>query len=79
MQSSIPGQRGQGELHVQLIYKPFEDEEEEKDNVYQQAEAFAASVQGETITDVRSAAGVHSHIEAACCVTISGLCSQCSR
>ncbi|CAL8470275.1 g9817 [Coccomyxa elongata] len=60
VQSSIPGQRGQGELHVQLIYKPFEDEEEETDNVYQQAEAFAASVQGETITDVRSAADASS-------------------
>ncbi len=60
MQSSVPGQRGQGELHVQLIYKPFEDEEEETDSTYQQAEAFAAASQDQNITDVRSAAGAQS-------------------
>ncbi len=65
---------------MQLIYKPFEDEEEETNNVYQQAEAFAASAQGETITDVRSAASVHSHIKAIFCVVIPDLsCFQCNR
>ncbi|EIE26036.1 hypothetical protein COCSUDRAFT_61028 [Coccomyxa subellipsoidea C-169] len=60
VQSSVPGQRGQGELHVQLIYKPFEDEEEETDSTYQQAEAFAAASQDQNITDVRSAADASS-------------------
>lgn len=57
MQSSLPGQRGQGELHLQLIYKPFEDEEDETDNMYKQAEVFALARQEQTITDVKSAAG----------------------
>lgn len=64
VQSSLPGQRGQGELHVQLIYKPFEDEEETEteSTAYQQAEAFAAAAQDQTITDVRSAAGWRLHL-----------------
>ena len=63
VQSSLPGQRGQGELHVQLIYKPFEDEEEETNSTaYQQAESFAAAAQDRTITDVRSAAGWRRHL-----------------
>lgn len=65
---------------MQLIYKPFEDEEEETDNRYQQAEAFAASVQGETITDVRSAAGVLSKSnKATACITSFGFGAHCSR
>lgn len=42
---------------MQLIYKPFEDEEDETDEVYRQAEAFAAVRQDQAITDVKSAAG----------------------
>jgi hypothetical protein len=80
MQSSLPGQRGQGELHVQLIYKPYEDEEDEADNMYKQAEVYALARQEQTITDVRSAAGActfptHHHLgaEVACTLKRTGL------
>ena len=62
-QSSIPGQRGQGELHLQLIYKAFEDDDDARSSSAgsagsaADAEAFAFARADSAITDVRSAAG----------------------
>ena len=56
LQSSLPSQRSQGDLHVQLIYKPYEDDEESSD-AYTERESFVVAPQEAAITDVKSAAG----------------------
>ena len=53
-QASASGHRRQGELQVQLIYKPFEDEEEEKPG---EPEPYELLLEEENITDIKSAAG----------------------
>lgn len=58
LQSSIPSQRSQGELHLQLIYKPYEDDEEAHD-AYRERESFVVARQEAAITDVKSAAGLY--------------------
>lgn len=55
-QSSLPSLRNQGDLHVQLIYKPYEDDEVAHD-AYRERESFAVARQEAAITDVKSAAG----------------------
>ena len=62
LQSSLPSQRSQGDLNVQLIYKPYEDDEESSD-AYKERESFAVARQEATITDVRSAAGAHRAVQ----------------
>jgi hypothetical protein len=63
VQSSIPGQRGQGELKLQLVYKAFEDDEASSagraSGAASEAEAFALLRQDSGITDVKSAAGAY--------------------
>ena len=49
-------QRNQGELQLQLNYKPYEDDEEVHD-AYSDRESFAVAQQEAAITDVKSAAG----------------------
>ena len=56
LQSSLPSQRNQGELQLQLNYKPYEDDEEVHD-AYSDRESFAVAQQEAAITDVKSAAG----------------------
>ena len=55
LQGRWPGSKAQGELHLQLVYKAFE--EDEADVGYREAEAFAGLSNGKVITDVKSAAG----------------------
>ncbi len=55
VQAPFTGDTGQGELHLGLVYKPFEDDEEE-DPSYAEAEEFV-KIQEPFITDVKSAAG----------------------
>ncbi len=57
LQSSLPSQRSQGDLHLQLNYKPYEDDEESHD-AYKERESFAVARQEAAITDVKSAAGM---------------------
>ena len=57
LQNTWPGAKAQGELHLQLVYKAFE--EDEADVGYREAEAFAGLTRGRGITDVKSAAGMH--------------------
>lgn len=64
LQSSLPSQRSQGDLHVQLIYKPYEDDEESHD-AYKERESFAVARQEAAITDVKSAAGAQRSVQGA--------------
>lgn len=62
VESSMPGEKTQGAIHVALTYKPFQDDD--KDSGYREAAAFAAmsgsqDAEGE-ITDVKSAAAASS-------------------
>lgn len=54
-QASRPHFLAQGELKLQLQYKPFEDDE--VDAGYREAEAYRGMLQGQDISDVKSAAG----------------------
>ena len=54
-QPYTPGLRAEGELHLQLTYKPFEDDEHESE--VREAEAYAQKLQEQAITDIKSAAG----------------------
>lgn len=56
MQPWTPGLKAEGELHLKLTYKPFEDDE--TDAGYREAEAYALMLQEQAITDIKSAAGV---------------------
>ena len=56
LQPVTPGQKAEGQLHLKLTYKPFEDDE--KDTGYREAEAFALMLQEQAITDIKSAAGI---------------------
>lgn len=56
MQPWAPGSRAEGELRVELTYKPFEDDE--TDTGYREAEAYALMLQEQAITDIKSAAGM---------------------
>ena len=47
--------RPEGELHLQLEYKPFEDDD--YDSGYREADAYATLAEDQSITDVKSAAG----------------------
>ena len=53
-QSSAAGHRRQGEVQVQLIYKPYEDDEEEDEA---EPEPYELLVEEQNITDIKSAAG----------------------
>ena len=64
LQSSLPSQRSQGDLHMQLIYKPYEDDEESHD-AYKERESFAVARQEAAITDVKSAAGAEHSVQGA--------------
>ena len=55
LQGSYPSSKAQGELHLQLVYKAFE--EDEADVGYREAEVFAGLTKGKVITDIKSAAG----------------------
>ncbi|KAK9822688.1 hypothetical protein WJX81_000906 [Elliptochloris bilobata] len=57
VQSSAAGRRRQGEVHVQLIYKPFEDDEEEE---LGEPEPYELLVEEQSITDIKSAADASS-------------------
>lgn len=48
--------KAEGELHLQLMYKPFVDDEGEIDQ--REAEALVMMLQEQVITDVKSAAGM---------------------
>ena len=62
MQASRPHFLAQGELKLQVQYKPFEDDE--VDAGYREAEAYADMLQEQSISDVKSAAGAVSVLSA---------------
>ena len=66
LQGRWPASKAQGELHLQLVYKAFE--EDEADVGYREAEAFAGLAKGKVITDVKSAAGEPAR---ECCAALS--------
>ncbi|KAK9809249.1 hypothetical protein WJX72_012084 [[Myrmecia] bisecta] len=53
-----PNRRAQGELHMEITYKPFEDDD--YDGGYREAEAYALMMQQQAITDIKSAADASS-------------------
>ena len=55
LQPWTPGKKTEGQLHVKLTYKPFEDDE--SNSGYREAEAYALMLQEQAITDIKSAAG----------------------
>ena len=79
----MPGQRGQGELHLQLIYKAFEDDDDARSSAGSagsavDAEAFAFARADSAITDVRSAAGARSvHVGTGIVNEFRGVGSRC--
>lgn len=73
VESSMPGERTQGAVHVNVSYKPFQDDD--GDSGYREAAAHAASLDsqdeeedgsgGSVITDVKSAADASSRANVA--------------
>ena len=55
LQPWTTGKKPEGQLHVKLTYKPFEDDE--SNSSYREAEAYALMLQEQAITDIKSAAG----------------------
>lgn len=47
--------QAKGELHLEVTYKPFEDDD--TDSGYREAEAYALLLQQQAITDVKVGAG----------------------
>ena len=56
VQPYTPGMRAEGQLHLKMTYKPFEDDETDTGG-YREAEAYALMLQEQAITDIKSAAG----------------------
>eukprot|EP00884_Botryococcus_braunii_P009554 jgi/Botrbrau1/185/Bobra.0022s0165.1 len=56
---AVPRAGNPGELHLHLVYKPFEDDEEE-DEAYSEADYYARTIDQPFITDVKSAADASS-------------------
>ena len=66
MQPLVPGGKSEGQVHLKMTYKPFEDDESDTAG-YQEAEAYALLLQEQAITDIKSAAGVYILDIAECC------------
>lgn len=60
LQSWVSGRKSEGQLHLKMTYKPFEDDESDTAG-YQEAEAYALLLQEQAITDIKSAAGNPPH------------------
>ncbi|KAL0042532.1 hypothetical protein WJX79_002601 [Trebouxia sp. C0005] len=58
VQPSASGIKASGDLHLEVTYKPFEDDD--TDSGYREAEAYALLLQQQAITDVKSAADASS-------------------